>query len=133
MKRLYGIPLRACLVFTVLSCTALLEEPQKLQPEELRQDAMLQLVEARENMFGIDLKNNVSVRGVQFTLEGVTITEVRTTSRSKGFFASFNKDNGKVIMASLSGDEIHPGEGSIAEVVGDKSGAAHLSEVKIAP
>ena len=133
MKRLYVIPLLVFLLWTVLSCTVPPEEPQEQQPEELRQDAILKLVEVRENMCGIDLKNTVSVRGVQFTLEGVTIAEVRTTSRSEGFFASFNKENGKVIMASLSGDEIPPGKGSIAEIVCEKSGAAHLSEVKIAP
>jgi hypothetical protein len=133
MKKLHFIPLLACLLCAVLSCTVRQEGPQGQEPEEPRQDAILNLVEVRENMFGIDLKNTVSVRGMQFTLEGVTITEVRTTNRSEGFFASFNKENGKVIMASLSGDELPPGKGLIAEVVCDKSGAARLSEIKIAP
>jgi hypothetical protein len=133
MKKLHFIPLLGCLLLTVLSCTVFPEEPQEQQSEEPRQDAILKLVEVTENMFGIDLKNNVSVRGVQFTLEGVTIIEVRITNRSEGFFASFNKENGKVIMASLSGDEMPPGKGLIAEIVCDKSGYARLSEVKIAP
>ena len=133
MKKLHFILLLACLLCAVLSCTVRQEGPQGQEPEEPRQDAILNLVEVRENMFGIDLKNTVSVRGMQFTLEGVTITEVRTTNRSEGFFASFNKENGKVIMASLSGDEIPPGKGLIAEIVCDTSGSARLTEVKIAP
>ena len=133
MKNLHFIPLLACLLCTVLSCTVLHEEQQGQEPVEPRQDAILNLVEVTENMFGIDLKNTVSIRGVQFTVEGVTISEVRTTNRSEGFFASFNKENGKVIMASLSGDELPPGKGLIAEVVCGKSGAARLAEIKIAP
>jgi hypothetical protein len=133
MKKLHFIPLLACLLCAVLSCTVRQEEPQGQEPEEPRRDAILNLVAVTENMFGIDLKNSVFVRGVQFTLEGVTITEVRTTKRSEGFFASFNKENGKVIMASLAGDELPPGKGLIAEVVCDNSGAARLSEIRIAP
>jgi hypothetical protein len=132
MKKLHFIPLLVGLLLTLVSCTVSPEEPREQQPEETGQDAVLKLVAVTENMFGIDLKNTVPVRGVQFTLEGVTITEVRTTNRSEGFFASFNKENGKVIMASLSGDEIPPGEGLMAEIVGDKSGSARLSGVKIA-
>lgn len=132
MKKLHFILLLVGLLLTPVSCTVSPEEPREQQPEETGQDAVLKLVAVTENMFGIDLKNTVPVRGVQFTLEGVTITEVRTTNRSEGFFASFNKENGKVIMASLSGDKIPPGEGLMAEIVGGKSGSARLSEVKIA-
>ena len=67
MKKLHFIPLLACLLCTVLSCTVIQEEPQGQEPEEPRQDAILNLVEVTENMFGIDLKNTVSVRGVQFS------------------------------------------------------------------
>ena len=132
MKKLHFIPLLACLLCAVLSCTVRQEGPQGQGPEELRKDAILNLVEVTENMFGIDLHNNVPVRGVQFTIEGVAITEIRTTNRSEDFFAGCNKENGKVIMASLSGDEIAPGKGLILEIVCDKSGSARLSEIKIA-
>ena len=77
------------------------------------------------------LDNEVPVRGVQFTLQGAQPTEIRTTSRTEGFFTQFNKENGKVIMVSLSGNEIAPGEGPIAEIVNSGGDKASLSEIKI--
>jgi len=102
------------------------------QPEEPQQEISLQLVTIAEDMASIDLTNTVPVRGVQFTIEGVEIADVLTTSRSEDFMASFNEENGRVLIVSLAGDEIAPGEGPIAEVLFDGNGSAHLSEVVIA-
>ena len=83
-------------------------------------------------MVGIDLMNTVPVRGVQFTIEGVAIADVLTTSRSEDFMASFNEESGRVLIVSLAGDEIVPGEGLIAEILFDGNGLARLSEIVIA-
>ena len=80
----------------------------------------------------IDLINSVPVRGIQFTVEGVKMTEARTTDRTKGFLAKFNAVNGVVIMVSTSNDSISPGKGAILEVICDKPDAARLTGVKIA-
>ena len=103
------------------------------QPEEeQQQDLSLQLVNITEDMVGIDLTNTVPVRGVQFTIEGVTIADVLTTSRSEDFMASFNEESGRVLIVSLAGDEILPGGGLIAEILFDGNGLARLSEIIIA-
>jgi hypothetical protein len=109
------------------------EEPQQPQePQQPEQNISLQLVDIAEDMVGIDLMNTVPVRGVQFTIEGVAIADVLTTSRSEDFMASFNEENGRVLMVSLAGDEIPPGEGLIAEILFDGNGLARLSEIIIA-
>ena len=96
------------------------------------QDATLKIANESGNTVGIDLANNVPVRGVQCAIEGVQMTEVRTTSRTAGFLADFNKESGIVIIVSMSGDKIAPGTGLIAEVLYDKGGSASLSGIKIA-
>ena len=108
------------------------DEIDEDQPEEPQQDISLQLVDIAEDMVGIDLTNTVPVRGVQFTIEGVELADVLTTSRSEDFMASFNEENGRVLIVSLAGDEIAPGEGLIAEILFDGSGPARLSEIVIA-
>ena len=105
------------------------EEPPQPQPQ---QDISLQLVDIAEDMVGIDLMNTVPVRGVQFTIEGVAIADVLTTSRSEDFMASFNEESGRVLIVSLAGDEILPGGGLIAEILFDGNGLARLSEIIIA-
>ena len=92
----------------------------------------LKLGASSGNAIGIDLTNSVPVRGLQFTISGVKITEVRTTERTAGFLAKFNEKNGSVILLSTSGDKVAPGEGSIAEIICDKPGSAQLSGVKMA-
>ena len=124
MKRFYFMLLLLCLFFSVLSC----QNP----PEEPSEDATLTIVEVSGNILGIDLTNDVPVKGVQFTLEGPKITEVRTTSRTEGFAPSFNEENGRVILLSLSGGEITMGKGLIAEILCDNGGSASLSEIMIA-
>ncbi len=96
-------------------------------------DATLKIVASSGNVFGIDLTNKIPVRGVQFTVEKAKITEVRTTSRTEGFLAEFNKETGIVIMVSAVGNTIAAGTGFIAEIVCDKEDAAVvLSDIKIA-
>lgn len=96
-------------------------------------DATLKIVASSENIFGIDLTNKIPVRGVQFTIKEAKITEVRTMSRTAGFLAEFNKENGIVIMVSTMGNTIAAGTGFIAEIVCDKGDAAVvLSDIKIA-
>ena len=85
-------------------------------------DATLKIIEGSGNTVGIDLTNTIPVRGVQFTIEGAKITEVRPTSRIKGFLAESNKESGIVIIVSMSGNTIAPGTGLIAEVIYDKGG-----------
>ena len=107
------------------------DEIDEDQPEEPQKDISLQLVDIAEDMVGIDLTNTVPVRGVQFTIEGVELADVLTTSRSEDFMASFNEENGKVLIVSLAGDEIAPGEGLIAEILFDGDSRARLSEIVI--
>lgn len=83
------------------------------------------------NVVTLMLDSNVSVRGVQFTLKGAQPVEIRTTPRTEGFFARFNRQNGMVVLVSLSGNEIPPGKGPIAEIVCTNAGSASISEQKI--
>ena len=67
------------------------------------------------------LKNDVPVRGVQFTIRDkdgfLTLEEARTTERTEGFFVNFNEENGTVVLVSLSGNNISPGTGPILELL----------------
>ena len=101
-----------------------------IQPKSEKK-ATLELKAGPGHNLGVELINTVPVRGVQFIVSGVNITEVRTTKRTAGFLAKFNEKNGKVILLSTSGDKIAPGKGSVAEIICDKPGAATLSGVKI--
>ena len=96
-------------------------------------NATLKVVAGSGNAVGIDLTNSGPVRGVQFTLEGAKITEVRTTSRTPGYLSKFNGENGKVILVSTSGDTIAPGTGPIAEIVCDKKSSVSLTGIIIVP
>ena len=94
-------------------------------------EATIKIVDGSGNVLGIELSNKVPVRGVQFTVEGVQMNEVRTTSRTTGFLSDFNKESGKVVMLSTSEEKISSGTGLIAEVVCDKKDSASLSEIKV--
>lgn len=112
------------------------DEPQNDVPEGEEEptkggQSTLTLGASSGNAAQVELNNEVSVRGVQFTLKGVKAIEVRTTSRSEGFFAQFNKDNGTVLLLSLSGSKIAPGTGPIAEIIYNNTGSASLTGVKI--
>ena len=143
MKKLCLISLTLCLILGGPSCKKTKEEQKTTTKEKVEKkakdsmvaeskDATLKIVEGSGNTVGIDLTNTIPVRGVQFTIEGAKITEVRPTSRIKGFLAEFNKESGIVIIVSTSGDKIAPGTGLIAEVKYDKGGSASLSGIKIA-
>ena len=104
-----------------------IQMPAKVESEE----AKIKIVDKSDNVIGIDLANTVPVRIVQFDITGVKITEVRTTSRTEGFYAKHNVANGKIVMLSPSDKTIAPGSGLIAEIVCDKGGSASLSGIKI--
>ena len=133
MKRFYFIPLLLCLFFSIFSCMNPPEDIEEVITEEPSEYATLTLLEVSGNTLGIDLTNDIPVRGVQFTLEGPEIIDVLTTSRTEEFSPSFNEENGTVILVSLSGDEIAAGKGLIAEILydDDGGGSASLSEIKI--
>ena len=143
MKKLCLISLILCLFLGGASCKTTNEEQKTTVKEKIEKkaqdsrmaeskDATLKIVEGSGNTIGIELMNNIYVRGVQFTIEGVKVTEIRTTSRTTGFLTKFNEESGIVIMVSTAGDKIAPGTGLIAEIVSDKGGSANLSGIKIA-
>ena len=145
MKKLclISLTLILCLVLGGAGCRMIKEEQKTTVKEKVEKkaqdsrmaeskDATLKIVEGSGNTIGIELMNNIPVGGVQFTIEGVKMTEIRTTSRTAGFLAKFNEESGIVIMVSTSGDKIAPGTGLIAEIVSDKGGYANLSGIKIA-
>ncbi len=142
MQKLCLISLILCLFLGSPSCKKSQEEPRTKVERKMEKkaqdtmevdskDATLKIVAGSGNVLGIDLTNNVPIRGVQFTIEGVKMTDVRTTSRTAGFLAEFNKEAGIVIMLSTSGGKIAPGTGLIAEIISDKGGSANLSGIKI--
>lgn len=97
-----------------------------------RNDPSLTIGGYSKGGLSIELDNVCPVRGVQFTINGCQPISVETTKRSEGFFAQFNKENGTVIMVSLSGDWIDPGVGAIAFIKCDSgSGVVSLSDIKI--
>ena len=143
MKKICLISLILCLFLGGPSCKktkegqktttkAKVEKKAKDSMVAESKDATLKIIEGSGNTVGIDLTNTIPVRGVQFTIEGAKITEVRPTSRIKGFLAESNKESGIVIIVSMSGNTIAPGTGLIAEVIYDKGGSASLSGIKIA-
>ncbi len=96
------------------------------------EDAKLKIVSGGKTVVGIELENRVPIRGVQFLLEGVKITDIRTTARTVGYLAKFNEAPGIIIRVDMSGKKIPPGTGPIAEIVCDKAGSARLSDIKLA-
>ena len=142
MKEFYLILLILCLFLSGPGCKKSKEEAKTTvdkkvekasQTPTVRKDeeSTLKIVTSSDNAVGVDLTNKVPVKGVQFTIEGVKVNEVRTTSRTEGFSASFNKENGRVILVSLSGGEITTGNGLIAAILCVGGGSASLSEIKI--
>jgi hypothetical protein len=95
------------------------------------EDATLKIVPGSETTLGLELTNSVPIRGLQFTLNGADISEIRTTARSKDFLVDFNKEAGKVVILSASGDKIAAGSGLIAELVCNTIDSASLSEIKL--
>ena len=111
------------------------EQPSRKYVNRMKVDseeATLKLVVGSENVHSIDLENKIPIRGVQFVLKGVTITDVRNTARTEGYLASFNKESGAVMLVETTGGKIEPGTGPIAEIECDKNGSPELLEIKIA-
>jgi len=94
-------------------------------------EAIIQMVDSLDNTIKIELTNNVPVRIVQFAINGVEITEVRSTIRTEKFHVKYNKNTDKVIIFSPSNEVIAPGAGSIAEIICDKKSSASLSGINI--
>jgi hypothetical protein len=114
------------------------EQPEaavEKEPERPRDivsnDATLTMVPGSGNTLGIDLTNKIAVRGVQFTITGAKIAEVRTTPRTESFSANSNKESGIVILLSLTGNTIAPGTGAIAEISYEAGGTPVLADIKI--
>ena len=142
MEKFYLISLILCLFLSGPSCkksqeAAKTEAGKKVEKAsqtptmEKDEESTLKIVASSGNTVGVDLTNRVPVKGVQFIIEGVKVTEVRTTSRTEGFFAKVNEKNGTVVMVSMSGNKIAPGAGPIAEIVCDNGSSPTLSDVKI--
>jgi hypothetical protein len=142
MEKFYLISLILCLFLSGLSCknsqeAAKTEAGKKVEKAsqapavEKDEESTLKIVAGSGNTVGVDLTNKVPVKGVQFTIEGVKVTEVRTTSRAEGFLAEFNEKNGRVILLSFSGNKIDQGTGPIAEIICDEGASARLSGIKI--
>ena len=107
------------------------QEEDETTPPDDKAKSELTLDSNAGTSANVELENAVPVRGVQFTLNGAKPVEVRTTSRSEGFFAEFNKSNGTVLLVSFSGDTIAPGTGPVAEIVCNNGGTHSISDVKI--
>jgi len=106
-------------------------EPPKTQMYELDTQATLKAVPKSDTLLEMHLANKGPINGLQFTLTGVSITSVRTTSRTAAFMSKFNAANGRVIMISVSQTPIPPGDGPILEVIGEKARTAKLSDIKL--
>ena len=142
MGKFYLILLIICLFLSGPGCNNSEEEAKTTVEKKVEKvsqtptvekggESNLKIVASSDNVVGVDLTNKVPVKGVQFTIEGVKVDEVRTTSRAEGFLAEFNEKNGKVILLSLSGNKIDQGTGLILEIVCDEAGSARLSGVTI--
>jgi hypothetical protein len=95
-------------------------------------DASLTLVAGAKNVHSINLENSIPIRGVQFVLDGVKITNVNITKRTEGYLANFNAESGAVIIVHTSGGKIEAGKGPIAEIVCVEGGSPALSDIKLA-
>jgi hypothetical protein len=111
------------------------KQPQEELVNRMRvedKNAKLTLITVSDTSLGINLENKIPIRGVQFTIKGTKITDVKTTGRTKGFLPKFNEETGMVMLINMSVGQIEVGNGSIAEVVCDKTDSASLSEIKLA-
>lgn len=150
MRILFSITMATLLLLCGSACdraqdqsrTAPVEESQKKVEKTISkkpamieaagsEEATLKTVLLQGNTLGIELTNSIPIRGVQFTLEGARMNEMRTTSRSQNLLADFNRESGKVVILSTSGDAIPPGSGLVAELVCDTIDSARLSEIKM--
>jgi hypothetical protein len=110
------------------------EQEEARNPDDVKppseQEASLQLTDAGGGSVNLDLDNGIPVRAVQFTLKGAGLSEVRTTDRTEGFVARYNEKNSTVVLLSMSGQTIAPGNGPIAEIV-CKNPDAQITNIKM--
>jgi len=92
----------------------------------------LYLTPAGDGNYYVSLSNECPVRGVQFTITPPDGVSYRTTRRTAEFFAQAHETNGVVVLFSLSGDMIAPGNGPILELIIDRPyGSSYMSAIKI--
>lgn len=89
----------------------------------LAEDVILKVVKKWGKKAAIEMENDTPILGLEFTLNDMpnllTAKTIKTTSRTRGFLIRFNDlgDEGvKVILVSLNGKAISPGNGAILEV-----------------
>ena len=87
------------------------------KPEPAGPAPTLNVASSSGNSASIALSNEVNVGGVQFQVGGTKISGVRPTPRTEGFLTTFHEQSGTVILTSLSGKTIPPGNGPIVEIV----------------
>ena len=104
-------------------------DPEDVMPPSER-EASLSLSTGSGGGVNLELDNGVPLRAVQFTLNGAELSEIRTTPRAEGFLAKYNEKNGRVVLVSLTGQKIAPGNGPIAEIICNNTGA-QLSNIKL--
>lgn len=91
----------------------------------------------------VKMENNTPVLGVEFTLTGLPdvtkVEKIKTTWRTRRFMAQFNdlgKKGLKVILVSLRGDSITPGDGPIVRIICQDLGSENINlkmrDVKVA-
>jgi len=80
----------------------------------------------------LELSNDCPVRGIQFTITPSDTLSFRTTSRTEGFIVHLNETNGVVVLVSIWGEMIAPGDGPILEMIPNmKGGSVRISNIKI--
>lgn len=112
----------------------------------LANDVSLKVVKKWGKRVTINMENDTPVLGVECTLidlpDVAKVKRIKTTSRTKGFLAQFNdldEKGVKVVLLSLRGKAISPGEGPILEIlykrrgnIKNKKADMELTDVNIA-
>ncbi len=86
------------------------------------------------NPMDIEFKNSMAIGGVQFTLNFddslLTADSVITTTRTSGMYLGFTtwSDSVRILIFSMSGDSILPGEGPIVDVIFDVDSSATVGD-----
>ena len=97
-------------------------------------EASLGIVKGSGDSLNVEMGNDIPVLGVEFTLTGLpdvtTVKKIKTTWRSRRFMAQFNDlgEKGlKIILVSLRGDSIPPGDGPIARIICQDLGSGNIN------
>jgi hypothetical protein len=108
------------------------EKAPVTQSHEIDKESTIVISAVSDTSVTVSLNNSAPVRGVQFTLQGARISDVRTTPRTGDFMAKFNEENGRIILISLSRAVIAPGTDPILEIDCEQPASANISGVKVA-